>query len=77
MELYKELLCRDLGRILLSRLECLPFSAEDVESRALALLRDIQAIVRAEHRTDFEMAEDIVSLFEEFGLDAGFRHDFG
>ena len=64
-------------RILLSRLEYLPFSTEDVESKALALLRNIQAVAKGEHRTDFEMVEDIVSLFEESSLDAGPRHDFG
>lgn len=40
------------------------------------LLRDIQAVIQDMERSDFEMVEDIITLFEEYGLDAGVRHDF-
>ena len=54
----------------------LPFQAADVESKAISLLRDIQAVIQDMERSDFEMVEDIITLFEEYGLDAGVRHDF-
>ena len=55
---------------------CRCFQAADVESKAISLLRDIQAVIQDMERSDFEMVEDIVTLFEEYGLDAGVRHDF-
>ena len=55
----------------------IPFAgASDVESKAISLLRDIQAVIQDMERSDFEMVEDIITLFEEYGLDAGVRHDF-
>ncbi len=76
MEIHEELLCQDIGRYILSHLRVLPFQAADVESKAISLLRDIQAVIQDMERSDFEMVEDIITLFEEYGLDAGVRHDF-
>ena len=76
MEIHEELLCQDIGRYILSHLQVLPFQAADVESKAISLLRDIQAVIQDMERSDFEMVEDIITLFEEYGLDAGVRHDF-
>ena len=72
MEIHEDLLCR----YILSHLLVLPFQAADVESKAISLLRDIQAVIQDMERSDFEMVEDIITLFEEYGLDAGVRHDF-
>ena len=46
MEIHEELLCRDIGRYILSHLQVLPFQAADVESKAISLLRDIQAVIQ-------------------------------
>ena len=42
MEIHEELLCR----YILSHLQVLPFQAADVESKAISLLRDIQAVIQ-------------------------------
>lgn len=76
MEIHEKLLSRDIGRYILQHLQVRPFKAADVETKAVLLLREIQAVVQDRERSDFEMAEDIVALFEEYGLDAGVRHDF-
>lgn len=59
----------------------IPFAGASLPScrrgkQGISLLRDIQAVIQDMERSDFEMVEDIVTLFEEYGLDAGVRHDF-
>lgn len=55
---------------------CFPSKLPTWKARPYPLLRDIQAVIQDMERSDFEMVEDIVTLFEEYGLDAGVRHDF-
>ncbi len=50
---------------------------EIVDSRALACLKEIQAVIQDENLDDFYAIEAIVSVFEKYGIDAGTRHDFG
>ena len=50
---------------------------EIVDSRTLACLKEIQAVIQDENLDDFYAIEAIVCIFETYDIDAGFRHDFG
>ena len=50
------------------------------ESRCIALLCDIQSILKNDEYEDedcFSKIEEIVCRFEEMDIDCGCRHDFG
>ncbi len=46
------------------------------DSTAIQMLREIQKVIRDENYSDFYAIEKIVSIFEKYDIDAGFRHDF-
>ena len=50
---------------------------EIVDSTAICLLSQIQEIIKNQEYNDFEVVEEIVSLFESNGMSCGGRHDFG
>ena len=45
-------------------------------SKAISILSDVQQIIKNNSYTDFEVVEEIVSLFERNGISCGARHDF-
>ena len=47
------------------------------ECRAIIMLEKIKAVVGNDALSDFDAMEEIVNIFEEFGVSAGDRHDFG
>lgn len=75
---------KELARIALNRPREAPVSAEEIcrakKTRAYRLLRGIQEALQEDTLQDpecFWRIEYLVCLFEENGLDAGVRHDFG
>ena len=51
-----------------------------IDTLSVRLLREIREIIRDPNLDDdvcFEKIEEIVCLFEEYGIAAGTRHDFG
>lgn len=51
-----------------------------IEAQCFCILKEIQAIIRdpdLDDPTCFARIEALVCLFEQYGLDAGSRHDFG
>ena len=74
----------ELIRIVLDRPQEAPVSAEEIcrakKTRAYRLLRGIQEALQDDTLQDpecFWRIEHLVCLFEENGLDAGVRHNFG
>ena len=51
-------------------------ASEIADSKAINILAEIQNIIRNENYSDFDVVEKIVCIFEKYGIDAGFRHDF-
>ena len=52
-------------------------NTDEVNSRATLILAEIQGVIQNEKiESDFYVVEEIVCIFERYGLDAGFRHDF-
>ncbi|MGM9936423.1 MAG: hypothetical protein ACI38A_03675 [Candidatus Ornithomonoglobus sp.] len=49
--------------------KCVQNSEEEV-------INEIQEVLRNEDYSDFDAIEEIVCIFEKYGLDAGSRHDF-
>lgn len=49
---------------------------EIINSTALILLSEIRNIILDEKLSDFQALEKIVSLFEDYDIEAGCRHDF-
>ena len=75
---------KELARIALNRPREAPLSEEETagtkNTRAYRLLRGIQEALQDDTLQDpecFWRIEHLVCLFEENGLDAGIRHDFG
>lgn len=46
------------------------------DSVAISLVDEIQNIIRNEELSDFDAIDEIVSLFNQYEIDCGFRHDF-
>lgn len=79
MDICRELLSRQLGQIALAALDGLV--ATDIQNRlaeqdSVRILQKIQDILNNESLDDFACVEDIVLLFEAYGLSTS-RHDFG
>ncbi len=47
------------------------------EQDAVKILAAIQRLLSRPGLSDFDRVEEIVSIFEEYGLDSGCCHDFG
>ncbi len=46
------------------------------DTTAIQILSEIQKVIKDENYSDFEALEEIVCLFQKYGLDFGSRHDF-
>ncbi|MBQ8342059.1 MAG: hypothetical protein IJY22_06785 [Clostridia bacterium] len=82
MELYQEVLTYMFGHLNTSeQREALgAVIREGVNAQCFRILQEIRAVVRDTTLEDpqcFEKIEQIVSIFEQYALDAGARHDFG
>ena len=47
------------------------------DTTATLILSEIKKIISNENISDFDAIEQIVIIFEKYGIDAGTRHDFG
>lgn len=77
MNLYQELLYKELGEYILRNFDILPFDFEKTVSRSTyQALSEIRDVVCNPELEDFSVVEEIVNIFEKYGIDSGFRHDF-
>lgn len=79
MELYKELLNNILnGEKLEIEFTKNNFDIENImRNECYILLGKIKTVTQDDSLSDFECVEKIVCLFENSGIKAGNRHDFG
>jgi len=78
MELYKEIICKELGEIIFETLRLSEIDyTEIVKLKSIEALQKIKAVIFNDSLSDFECVEEIVYIFETLGSDGGTRHDVG
>ena len=50
---------------------------EIADTTAIKVLSEIKEIINDDEKSDFDMVEDIVCIFEKYHISAGACHDFG
>lgn len=77
MEIKTELLKRHITDYINNQIEDFEIDADEITNTiALSILKEISDIIRNEDYSDFDAVEEIVSVFEKYKIDTGFRHDF-
>ena len=77
MDIKVELLKRELIRKINEELDDFEIDATQIaDTTAIKALREIQQILKADE-DDFMIVEEIVMVFEKYGLDSLPCHDFG
>jgi|GEM_PF-500219 len=77
MEIIRELLYKELGKILIDHFLAKSIDYEKLaESSAIAALAEIQSVPKEDSLDDFSRIEKIVGIFEQNALDFGSCHDF-
>lgn len=77
MNIKLELLKNSICDIICSRLDDFEIDADKIaETTAIKALSEIQSIILNKNKSDFDIVEDIVCVFEKYRLDFGDRHDF-
>ena len=70
-----DLIKDDLDDVLKKHLTDIVLSSDTISTKALS---DIQQVLnQSENKSDFDMIEEIVCIFEKYNINAGNCHDFG
>ena len=78
MDITEEILAYELREKLLETVKlCQAYSGDVIQTTAVQCLQAIQAAIKDESKSDFDVVEEIDCIFENYGIDAGIRHDFG
>lgn len=78
MDIYKELLCKEIGRRTLDAFPDTEVNAVQAANRGIVeTLQKIKAVLENDSLDDFMCVEEIVRVFETAGIGIGYRHDFG
>lgn len=78
MELCKDILCNELGKLILETIPNMEIDFADIANRnAVETLQKIKAVLENDSLDDFMCVEEIVRVFETAGIGIGYRHDFG
>lgn len=78
LELYKEMLCKELGKLFLETVTNMEIGFEEIaNAKANQTLQKIKAVLEDDSLDDFMCVEAIVLVFESAGISVGYRHDFG
>ncbi len=60
-----------------SHLDDFEIDAKEIaDTTAIKILSQIQEIIKNEDYDDFDAMEEIVSVFQRYGISCGSRHDF-
>ena len=77
MNIKLELLRDYITDFIRFRIEDFEINASQIaDTTAIKVLAEIQNVIKDEDYSDFDAIEKIVCIFEEYKIDAGFRHDF-
>ena len=78
MNIKLELLSNAISEIVIERLGTICIDADKIaDTVAIKVLSEIQATIKNDYISDFDAIEQIVLIFEKYGIGAGTRHDFG
>lgn len=70
-----DLIKDDLDDVLKKHLTDIVLSSDTISTKALS---DIQQVLKhSENKSDFDIVEEIVCIFEKYNINAGNCHDFG
>ena len=73
----KELLKGYLSDSICNYIDSMDFDAGKIaDTLAICILSEIHSIIINDKLSDFEMVEEIVSIFERYSISAGACHDF-
>ncbi len=77
MHIKVELLKNYIIDFIKFRMQDLEIDASRIaDTTATRMLGEIQEVIKNDNLSDFDVVEEIVSIFEKYNIDAGFRHDF-
>ena len=77
MNIKLELISRELVDFMVRNLENLDMDIDKMaDTTAINLIGEIQAVIMDNLKSDFDVVEEIVCIFEKYNVNAGCRHDF-
>ena len=78
MDIRLELLRESVEDFVKSNFNSLEIDADEItNTKAIKMLDEIVKVIRNDDIDDFFAVEEIVCIFEKYGISAGTRHDFG
>ena len=78
MSVYSDLLANSLCDFIKEELTFKKFNAKKVvNTKAVRILQEIQDVLADDSKSDFDVVEEIVCIFEKYHISAECRHDFG
>ncbi|MBQ7794316.1 MAG: hypothetical protein IJ366_07350 [Clostridia bacterium] len=77
MNIKMELFAKVITEAIIFKLNYSDIDLEkEIDSKAVTVLEQIQAVLNKTGVSDFDIVEEIVTIFEDNGLDSGSCHDF-
>lgn len=77
MDIRVELLKEEITELIKHRIENLDIDADEVvHTVASKVLEEIKTVINNEELSDFMAMDEIVEIFEKYGIDSGGRYDF-
>ncbi len=77
MELAFSIIAEEIARILKENIMDIKLDAQKVlEIESFKIVKEIHNILTNNSHSDFEMIEEIVCVFEKYGIECGGCHDF-
>ena len=77
MNIKLELISRELVDFMVRNLENLDMDIDKMaDTTAINMIGEIQAVIMDNLKSDFDVVEEIVCIFEKYNVNAGCRHDF-
>ena len=55
---------------------CISSDAKIADTTAIRILSEIQAVLQDDDKTDFDVVDEIICIFEKYHICTGTRHDF-
>lgn len=78
MSVYSDLFANSLADFIKEELTFKGFNAKKmVDTKAVRILQEIQDVLACDSKSDFDVVEEIVCIFEKYHISAEGRHDFG
>ena len=77
MDIKLELFKRRIWDMINNSLSMFEIDADEIaDTTAIQVLYEIKKVIENEELDDFYVVEEIVCIFEKYGISAGVRHDF-